>query len=89
MNDFDLQARLSGDLVELRPLCPDDWEDLFACSFRPANLEQHPAFNRYKEEIFKEFFRQPLESGGAFVILDRQIVPRPICSARSHVGGCP
>jgi N-acetyltransferase len=72
MNDFDLQPRLSGDFVELRPLCPDDWEDLFAVASDPQIWEQHPAFNRYKEEIFKEFFREALESGGAFVILDRR-----------------
>jgi RimJ/RimL family protein N-acetyltransferase len=34
--------------------------------------EQHPAHDRYKEEVFIEFFREALESGGAFVAVDRK-----------------
>src|ERR1022692_5321335 len=33
--------------------------------------EQHPAHDRYQEEVFKEFFQRALESGGAFVAIDR------------------
>jgi N-acetyltransferase len=33
--------------------------------------EQHPAPDRYQEGVFKEFFQEALESGGAFVVLDR------------------
>ena len=34
--------------------------------------EQHPARDRYQEEVFKEFFREALDSGGAFVVIDRR-----------------
>ena len=34
--------------------------------------EQHPAHDRYKEGVFMEFFREALESGGAFVAVDRK-----------------
>jgi RimJ/RimL family protein N-acetyltransferase len=34
--------------------------------------EQHPAQDRYEEEVFKEFFREALESGGALVVIDRK-----------------
>jgi RimJ/RimL family protein N-acetyltransferase len=33
--------------------------------------EQHPVQDRYQEEVFKEFFQGALESGGAFVAIDR------------------
>lgn len=72
MNDFDLQPHLFGHLVELRPLRPGDWEDLFAVASDPLIWEQHPAFDRYKEGVFREFFREALESGGAFVIIDHK-----------------
>ncbi len=32
--------------------------------------EQHPVPDRYKEEVFRGFFREAMESGGAFVVLD-------------------
>jgi RimJ/RimL family protein N-acetyltransferase len=38
----------------------------------PLIWEQHPARDRYQEEVFREFFREALESGGAFVVIDRQ-----------------
>jgi N-acetyltransferase len=72
VNDFELQPHLSGDLLELRPLRPEDWEGLFAAASDPLIWEQHPAHNRYKEKIFKEFFQGALESGGAFVAIDRK-----------------
>jgi RimJ/RimL family protein N-acetyltransferase len=69
---FELQPHLVGDLLELRPLKPADWESLFAVASDPLIWEQHPAGDRYQEEVFKEFFREALESGGAFVVLDRK-----------------
>jgi N-acetyltransferase len=72
MTDFDLQPHLSSDLVELRPLRPDDWEDLYAVASDPLIWAQHPAFDRYKEDRFRRFFEEALESGGAFVIVDRE-----------------
>jgi N-acetyltransferase len=69
---FELQPELVGDLLELRPLRPDDWEGLFAVASDPMLWEQHPARDRYKEEVFREFFREALESGGALVAVDRK-----------------
>ena len=67
---FDLQPHLKGELIELRPLTPEDWNDLFAVASDPLIWVQHPERDRYKEEVFKIFFREALESGGAFVIID-------------------
>ena len=69
---FELQPHLFGDLLELRPLRPEDWESLFAVASDPMIWEQHPASDRYKEEVFREFFGEALESGGAFVVIDRK-----------------
>ena len=70
--DFELQPHLVGDLLEVRPLRPEDWESLFAVAADPLIWEQHPARDRYQEEVFKEFFREALESGGAFAVIDRK-----------------
>ena len=69
---FQLKPYLAGKLVELRPLKPEDWERLYGVAADPLIWEQHPARDRYQEEVFKEFFREALASGGAFVIIDRQ-----------------
>jgi len=69
---FDLQPHLVGDLVELRPLRPQDFSDLYAVASDPLIWEQHPASDRYKPAVFKKFFSDALESGGAFVVLDRK-----------------
>src|SRR6266478_2996224 len=69
---FDLQPDLKGEFIELRPLTPGDWKDLYAVASDPLIWEQHPESDRYKEEVFKVFFREALESGGAFVVLDKK-----------------
>jgi RimJ/RimL family protein N-acetyltransferase len=69
---FDLQPALKGELLELRPLRPEDFARLYAVASDPLIWEQHPNPQRYKEEVFKEFFREAVESGGAFVAVDRK-----------------
>jgi hypothetical protein len=59
---FDLQPRLVGELVEVRPLVQEDWEGLFAVASDPLIWEQHPARDRYREDVFREFFREALET---------------------------
>ena len=68
---FDLQPTLIGELVELRPLRAEDFDGLFAVASDPLIWELHPERERYKEEVFRGFFRGAMESGGAFVVLDR------------------
>src|SRR5947209_9627341 len=67
---FDLQPNLKGELIELRPLTPEEWDDLFAVASDPHIWEQHPESDRCKEDVFRVFFREALESGGAFVVID-------------------
>jgi RimJ/RimL family protein N-acetyltransferase len=67
---FDLQPVLQGKNLRLRPLRPEDFHDLYAVASDPLIWEQHPIKDRYKEEVFKEFFREALESGGALITID-------------------
>jgi RimJ/RimL family protein N-acetyltransferase len=80
---FDLQPTLVGDLLELRPLRPEDFDRLYAVASDPLIWEQHPARDRYKEEVFREFFRESLECGGALLAVERG-TGRPIGSSRFH-----
>jgi RimJ/RimL family protein N-acetyltransferase len=70
--EFDLQPRLHGRLLELRPLRPDDFEALFAAASDPLIWEHHPEHDRYKREVFKRFFEGAIKSGGALVVIDRK-----------------
>ena len=67
---FDLQPVLQGKILQLRPLRPEDFHDLYAVASDPLIWEQHPARDRYREEVFREFFREALESGGALITID-------------------
>jgi len=80
---FDLQPILKGELVELRPLRPEDFHALYAVASDPLIWEQHPMKDRYKEEVFKIFFREALESGGALIAIDSKD-GRVIGSSRFH-----
>jgi len=70
--DFDLQPTLTGDLMELRPLRPDDFDALFFAASDPLVWEQHPESDRYQREVFQKFFDGALESKGAFAIIERK-----------------
>jgi RimJ/RimL family protein N-acetyltransferase len=83
MTPADLQPMLSGELIELRPLRPADFDELFAVAADPLIWEQHPASDRYQEAVFREFFREALESRGALVVLDARD-GRIIGSSRYH-----
>jgi len=80
---FDLQPVLKGEILELRPLRPEDYHDLYAVASDPLIWEQHPVKDRYKEEVFKGFFCEALESGGALIAIDSKD-GRIIGSSRFH-----
>jgi len=67
---FDLQPTLKSELLELRPLRSEDFRDLYAAASDPLIWEQHPNWDRYKEEVFRKFFSEALESGGALIAID-------------------
>ena len=67
---FELQPRLKGKSIELRPMHAEDFETLYAVAADPLIWEQHPDSDRYKRDVFEGYFRGGMESGGAFVALD-------------------
>jgi len=69
---FDLQPTLTGTLIELRPLSPDDFDALFEAASDPLIWEQHPERDRYTRPVFQKYFDGAIASGGAFAILDRK-----------------
>ena len=80
---FDFQPALTGKLLYLRPLRADDFPVLYAAASDPLIWKQHPASDRYKEDVFREFFHKALESRGALVAIDRKD-GRVIGSSRFH-----
>ena len=66
---------------------------LYAVASDPLIWEQHPIQDRYKkEEVFREFFREALESGGAFVAIDSkdgQVIGSSRLDWPSGVGSLP
>jgi len=80
---FDLQPTLKGRLLELRPLRPSDFQDLYAVASDPLIWEQHPVNDRWKPDVFKVFFQEALDSGGALIAIDSQD-RRVIGSSRFH-----
>jgi RimJ/RimL family protein N-acetyltransferase len=80
---FDLQPVLKGRLLELRPLRPEDFDALYRVAADPLIWEQHPAWDRYKEDVFTLLFRDSLDSGGALIAIDAKD-GRIIGSSRFH-----
>jgi len=67
---FELQPSLSGELLQLRPLRVEDFDELYPVASDPFIWEQHPNSDRYQREVFQAFFQEALESRGALIALD-------------------
>lgn len=80
---FDSQPVLRGELVELRPLRPEDYDDLYAVAADPLIWQQHPARNRHEAAIFQTLFQEALASRGTLIAVDRAS-QRVIGSSRFH-----
>lgn len=80
---IDLQPTLKGNLLELRPLRASDFRDLYAVAADPPIWEQHPVKDRWKEDVFKAFFQESLNSGGALIAIDSKD-GKVIGSSRFH-----
>jgi RimJ/RimL family protein N-acetyltransferase len=78
---FELQPHLENNTVRIQPLLPSDFERLYRIASDPLLWEQHPNKNRYQRDVFETFFRGAIESGGAFLVFDKQ-TGQPIGSSR-------
>ena len=83
MASFELQPTLRSELLELRPLRADDFDDLYAVARDPLIWEQHPINDRYERDVFQRFFDEALQSGGALIAIDRR-TREVIGSSRFH-----
>jgi N-acetyltransferase len=70
--NFNLQPTLENDLLILRPLIEEDFENLYKVVSDPLIWEQHPAKNRCERNAFEVFFKEAIESKGAFVVIDKK-----------------
>ena len=69
-NRIDLQPTLEGRRLQLRPLRPEDYRDLYAVAADPLIWEQHPEADRHEPDVFRAFFDGALECKGALVAID-------------------
>lgn len=68
---MNIQTILENDFVQLISLEESDFESLYSVASDPEIWEQHPNKDRYKREIFQNFFQGAIESKGAFKIIDK------------------
>jgi RimJ/RimL family protein N-acetyltransferase len=64
------QPVLEGELLLLRPLRSDDWDALYAVASDPLIWEIHPAHDRWQEPVFRTYFADALDKGGALAVID-------------------
>src|ERR1700741_3225245 len=80
---FELQPQLENEFVKIKPLNPVDFETLYQVASDPLIWEQHPNKDRYKREVFENFFSGAIESKGAFLVFDAK-TNQPIGSSRFY-----
>lgn len=68
---FNTQPILENRRFILLPLEESDFAALYAVASDPQVWEQHPNHDRWKEEVFRGFFKEALKSNGTFKIVDK------------------
>ncbi len=63
---------LESENIKLQPLQNSDFERLFAVASDPKIWEQHPNKDRWKRDVFENFFDGAMKSGNAFLIIDKK-----------------
>ncbi|MBU8882391.1 GNAT family N-acetyltransferase [Kaistella sp. DKR-2] len=69
--DFSVQTILENENFKLIPLQENDFERLYDVASDPKVWEQHPNKERYKREVFENFFKGAIESKGAFLVVSK------------------
>ena len=70
--NFDFRVpSLHNDLIRLQPLEKHDFARLYRVASDRLIWEVHPSKDRYKEEVFREFFEGAVASGSAFLVIDQ------------------
>lgn len=68
---MDRQPVLEGERLLLRPLRESDWDALYAIAADRQLWAMHPAHDRWREPVFREFFDDALAKGGALAVIDK------------------
>ena len=68
---IDIQLKLENEKVILYPLQESDFDGLYAVASDPNIWAQHPNKERWKIEVFKNFFEGALQSKGAFKVVNK------------------
>ena len=69
--NFSIQPSLENENIKLVPLQESDFQRLFAVASDPQVWSMHPNKERYKREVFQNFFTGAIESKGAFLVVDK------------------
>ena len=70
--NFSIQTVLENEKYQLIPLQQGDFESLYEVASDPKVWDQHPNKDRYKREVFENFFKGAIESKGAFKIIEKE-----------------
>ncbi len=70
--NFSIQPTLENENILLVPLIEADFERLFEVASDPEVWKMHPNKERYKREVFENFFKGAIESKGAFLIINKE-----------------
>lgn len=68
---MNIQPVLENAELILYPLEDTDFDDLYAAASDPKIWEQHPNKDRWKREVFQNFFEGAIKSKGAFKVVDK------------------
>lgn len=68
---FSPPPTLYGPALELRPLLPTDFDELYLAASDPLIWAQHPNPLRYQRPVFERYFVGALDSGSALVVVKR------------------
>jgi RimJ/RimL family protein N-acetyltransferase len=68
---FDFQPTLHGDLLDLRPATPADFDALFAVASDREIWALHPAHDRWQEPVFRAFLDGAFADEGGLVAIER------------------
>jgi RimJ/RimL family protein N-acetyltransferase len=72
MEDNYFQQILQDDKVRMEPIHEDDFEKLYAAASDPLVWEQHPNKDRYKREVFQNFFEGAILTKGAYIVYNQE-----------------
>jgi RimJ/RimL family protein N-acetyltransferase len=67
---MNLQSTLANELVQIIPLNDSDFDELFLIASDELLWEQHPEKDRYKKDVFQDFFNTAMQSKSAFKVID-------------------